>query len=115
MTQSIGSFARNIIATRSDLTNAQVLALVKEQFKDAKTSLACIAWYKSNMKKTGYKAATVVIERTTDVIEAEIAAMRDKLELLEEELEMKQNESKEQDEAMLEMLLAKLNKKAIDA
>ena len=115
MTQSIGSFARNIIATRNELSNAQVLELVKVQFPNAKTSIACIAWYKSNMKKTGFKVEAVVTERTLEVIQAEIAAKRDELEMLEEELKIKQEETEDFEQAQLDALLAKRGLKAVAA
>jgi len=112
MTQSIGSFARNIIATRNELSNAQVLELVKVQFPNAKTSIACIAWYKSNMKKTGYKAVEVVIERTLEVIQAELDEAKMKVELLEEELKDKEEEQKEDIKAKFEYYKSLMEKQA---
>lgn len=49
---SIGKFASNLILT-TNLTNTEILAKVHEQFPAAKTTMACIAWYKSNLRKKG--------------------------------------------------------------
>jgi FtsZ-binding cell division protein ZapB len=106
MTQSIGSFARNIIATQATLSNGQVLELVKQQFPNANTSIACIAWYKSNMKKTGYKAEVQQVERTIEVIQVEIDATKSKLEMLEQELQQVTLDTREK----LEEQFAKLAK-----
>jgi len=112
MTQSIGSFARNLIATRKDLSNSQIAELVREQFKDqgAKTTMNCIAWYKSNMKKTGYKAVTVVQERTLAAIQAELDEAKNLVEMLEEELELKSNEEAEEIRAKFEYYKALVEK-----
>ena len=112
MSNSIGSFARNIIATRNELSNAQVLELVLQQFPNAKTSIACIAWYKSNMKKTGYKAAVVEIVRTLDIIQAELDDAKLKVEMLEEELSDKRQEQQEDIKAKFEYYKALMEKQA---
>jgi hypothetical protein len=49
---SIGKFAKNLIQTTS-LSNTEILAKVQEAFPTAKTSMACIAWYKSDLRKKG--------------------------------------------------------------
>jgi hypothetical protein len=112
MTQSIGSFARNIIATRSELSNAQVLELVRAQFPSAKTSVACIAWYKSNMKKTGYKVEKIVVERTLEIIQAELEDAQMRVELLQEELNDKKEEQAEDIKAKFEYYKALMEKQA---
>ena len=108
MSQSIGSFARNIIATQPTLTNQEVLDLVKGEFPNAKTSINCIAWYKSNMKKTKYQVQPVVVERTLEVIQGEIDATEAKLEELKLELELKVEETRETMEAQFKALAEKL-------
>lgn len=50
---SIGKYAQSLILNDSTLTNNAVLALVKEKFPSAKTTYACIAWYKSDLRKKG--------------------------------------------------------------
>ena len=47
--QGVGSFAKEQIAAGK--TNAEVLALVKSQFPDAKTTTGCIAFYRTAMAK----------------------------------------------------------------
>ena len=48
---NIGNFCRaQILAGK---TNAEILNLVAIQFPTAKTTAACIAWYKSDMRKHG--------------------------------------------------------------
>ena len=108
MSQSIGSFARSILATEAGLSNQQVLERVKAQFPDAKTSIACIAWYKSNMKKTGFKAAPV--ERTPELIQKELDEAKLKVEILEAELEEVKESMKEKLEEEFKRLAALLGK-----
>jgi vacuolar-type H+-ATPase subunit I/STV1 len=96
MTHSIGSFAREQISNNPQASNQEILDLVKVQFPEARTSIACIAWYKSNMKKTGYKAQqSAPPERTLEVIQANIEEVEMSLELLREELEIKKEEQAE--------------------
>lgn len=51
-TKSIGSFARNLLLTTSK-SNTEVLEAVKQEFPTGKTTMACIAWYKSDLRKKG--------------------------------------------------------------
>ena len=48
---NIGNFSRALLL--KGLSNAQVLAAVKIQFADAKTTSGCIAWYKADLRKKG--------------------------------------------------------------
>lgn len=48
---NIGNFARAQILLGKN--NAEILNLIKIQFPEAKTTAACIAWYKSDMRKVG--------------------------------------------------------------
>ena len=109
---TIGSFAKNILATQSNLSNQEVLDLILQEFPNAKTSLSCVAWYKSDMKKHNYKVNKIQ-ERTLEVIQLELDEANAKVTMLKEELEMKQNEELENDEAMLQHLLKKLNKEVV--
>jgi hypothetical protein len=34
-------------------SNTQILELVKENYEGCKTSMACVAWYKSKLRKEG--------------------------------------------------------------
>ena len=56
---SIGQTAIKIILDQPELTNQQVLEKVKELFPSAQTTMACIAWYKSKLRKEGKIGARV--------------------------------------------------------
>ena len=109
---TIGSFAKNILATQEGLSNQEVLDLILQEFPSAKTSLSCVAWYKSDMKKTNYKVAKFQ-ERTLEVIELELQAAKDKVLMLEEELETLKLSQEEEDMKMLATLAAKYNKEVV--
>jgi len=97
MSNSIGSYARELISQNPGMSNQDIRDKVLEKFTEAKTSIACIAWYKSNMKKTGYKAAeSAPPPRTLEVIEEEIVEAKLKLESLKEEYEYKKIEQAEE-------------------
>ena len=48
--QGIGKFVKNLIQT-TKLSNSEILTKVKEQFPEAQTSMACIAWYQTDLRK----------------------------------------------------------------
>ena len=50
-TNSISSRSRVLI--KSGLSNAEILETIHKEFPAAKTTMACIAWYKSDMRKKG--------------------------------------------------------------
>lgn len=50
---TVGATAMSIILAHPELTNQQILDRVKEAFPTAQTSMACIAWYKSKLRKEG--------------------------------------------------------------
>ena len=56
---SIGQTAIKIILDQPELSNQQVLEKVKELFPSAQTTMACIAWYKSKLRKEGKIGARV--------------------------------------------------------
>ena len=56
---SIGQTAISIILAQPELTNQQVLDEVKQRFPSAQTTMACIAWYKSKLRKEGKIGARV--------------------------------------------------------
>jgi len=58
--QGIGKFVKNLIQT-TKLTNTQILAKVKEQFPEAQTSMACIAWYQTDLRKKKVKDVPLVL------------------------------------------------------
>jgi len=50
---TVGATAIKLILENPELSNAQVLEKVKEAFPTAQTTMACIAWYKSKLRKEG--------------------------------------------------------------
>jgi hypothetical protein len=49
---TIGKFARHVLVTHPELSNEQVLALVKHRFKEVRTNIGCIAWYRRDLEMT---------------------------------------------------------------
>ena len=109
---TIGSFAKNILATQSNLSNQEVLDLILQEFPNAKTSLSCVAWYKSDMKKHNYKVVEVKV-RTLEVIKEELELARLKVLELEEEVNTLEVSQEENDLKMLEELAKKYNKEIV--
>ena len=66
---SIGQTAISIILTQPELTNQQVLDEVKKRFPSAQTTMACIAWYKSKLRKEG-KIGARVFKKKVEVQQA---------------------------------------------
>ena len=58
--QGIGKFVKNLIQT-TKLTNTQILEKVKEKFPDSSTSMACIAWYQTDLRKKKVKDIPLVL------------------------------------------------------
>ena len=56
VTMGIGQFCRYLMLNSSK-SNTEILALVIKTYPDAKTTPACIAWYKSDLRKKGLIAA----------------------------------------------------------
>lgn len=54
---NIGQLARYLL-THTSKTGAEILAIIKQKFPDAKTGPASIAWYKNDLKKKGILAKT---------------------------------------------------------
>ena len=70
--QGIGAFAK--AALTEGKTTAEVLAMVKETFPDAKTTMGCIAYYKAALKNPnlGKKAK---VAKTAEELRAEAQAL----------------------------------------
>jgi hypothetical protein len=49
---NIGQLITHLILN-SEKSNAQILEIVKAQFDGCKTSMACVAWYKTKLRKEG--------------------------------------------------------------
>ena len=82
---SIGKFVRDQVLQNPEAKNDDILKAVKLKFPEAKTSYACIAWYKSDMRKKGMIASKKA--RTLEVVGAELEAAKALVERLETELE----------------------------
>lgn len=91
--KNIGQICRELIQLHPDWTAEQVIAEMKKTHPDAETKAASIAWYKSDMKKRNIQVAQLK-ERTLEVIEADLAAAKDKVAMIEAELEEFKNKAK---------------------
>jgi hypothetical protein len=89
MSKSIGSFAKNLILT-TQLSNQEILDAVKKEFPTGKTSMACIAWYKSDLRKKGELekrgAPKLTVAEKIEALRAQIEAL-EMQQLVEEETE----------------------------
>lgn len=56
VTPGVGDVAKDLI--RSGKTNEEVLAAIKEQFPEAKTSMASINWYRNKLRSDGENVPT---------------------------------------------------------
>lgn len=68
--QGVGAYAKDLI--RAGKNNAEVLAAVAEQFPTAKTSKACIAYYRAKIvaaQKAAQKAAAAPVEPAVEEVE----------------------------------------------
>jgi hypothetical protein len=83
---SIGKYARELILADASLTNDAILALVKQKFPVAKTTYACIAWYKSDMRKKGLIAKRVVTVENLDEQMEQLQVQLQKLQELKDSL-----------------------------
>jgi hypothetical protein len=61
----------------STKTNAEILAIVQEKFEGCKTSPACIAWYKSKLRKEGKIDATRTQKFSVKLSEQELEDLCD--------------------------------------
>jgi TolA-binding protein len=83
---SIGKFAKNLIMTTT-LSNTEILKKVQEAFPAAKTSMACIAWYKSDLRKKNILNDKKVVEKTLEEQLFELVTQIEELELKKLELQ----------------------------
>ena len=65
---TVGATAIKLILENPELSNAQVLEKVKESFPTAQTTMACIAWYKSKLRKEGKIGARVFAKKAKEVV-----------------------------------------------
>lgn len=110
--ERIGQYAQRLMQS-TDMKNPDILTAIQKAFPEAKTTPACIAWYRSDLKKQ----AKVVpppepAERTAEVIKAEIEERSAELEELKKELADKLESEKDKRaarKAELEAELARMN------
>ena len=67
----IGSTIITLILENPELSNNEILAKVKEQFEAAQTSYACIAWYKSKLRREVKIGARVFKKKVVEQAAAE--------------------------------------------
>jgi|KBSSwiStaDraftv2_1062776.scaffolds.fasta_scaffold1243721_1 hypothetical protein len=67
--KSIGARSRELI--KEGHSNAVILATIREEFPQGKTTAACIAWYKSDMRKKGQLAPRGHVEKTVYLVVGE--------------------------------------------
>jgi len=82
---SIGKFVREQVLQNPEAKNDDILKAVKLKFPEAKTSYACIAWYKTDMRKKGLISSKKA--RTLESVGAELEAAMMLVEKLKAELE----------------------------
>ena len=85
---SIGKFAQSLILENPEMSNQEILETVLETYPSAKTSMACIAWYKSDLRKKGVLAKrgapVATIEEQIEALEAKLEALKAKQEEAQE-------------------------------
>lgn len=104
--ERIGAYAQRLMVS-GQFKNPDILAKIQEQFPEAKTTMACIAWYRSDLKKKNH-VQPAEVDRTVDVIKAELEEAKQKVLDLEEEVKILEAAQAEELLAQEEELLAKL-------
>lgn len=66
----IGSTIIELILANPEMTNLQILEAVKAKFEKAETSYACIAWYKSKLRKEGQIGPRTFAKKTKPQVQA---------------------------------------------
>lgn len=74
-TVSIGARSRELI--KQGLSNTTILETIKKEFPNGKTTMACIAWYKSDMRKKGLLAKRGYEFKTVYKVKNEDGTVRD--------------------------------------
>ena len=92
MSVSIGQFVRQCVLENSELKNQEILDKVLEKFPEAKTTISCIAWYKTDMRKKGLIGGRRSA-MTKDGIIKEIELLEKRLETLKLQLKAMEEEA----------------------
>lgn len=109
---SIGQTARALILANPTMKSSEILELVKEAHPEGKTTVACIAWYKNDIKKAIKQGKLVIqqaepkVRTSKDIIE-EIGAHKAEIASLEEEFRELVKQEAEDEVAELERLEAR--------
>jgi hypothetical protein len=81
---SIGNTVRSMILENPSMKNEDVLTAIKAKFPEAKTTYACIAWYKTDMRKKGLITGRNV--KTQEQVREEIEQLKARITTLEAQL-----------------------------
>jgi hypothetical protein len=81
---SIGNTVRSMILENPSMKNEDVLTAIKAKYPEAKTTYACIAWYKTDMRKKGLITGRNV--KSQEQIRAEIEQLQVRIVQLEAQL-----------------------------
>lgn len=68
----IGSTIIDLILKNPEMTNQEILTKVRDQFKSAQTTYACVAWYKSKLRKEGKIGVRVFAKKVKAEVKAEV-------------------------------------------
>lgn len=93
----VGDVAKTLI--REGKTNEQVLAAIKEQFPDAKTSMASINWYRNKLRSDGEDVPTARSLKADSKAEAKAAKEAEKAAKAEAKAAEKAEKKRLADEA----------------
>lgn len=115
--EKIGQYVIRLLMSGSTLGNEQIVALVKQEFPTAETTSACIAWYKSDLKKKikNNKITITPKEVTVEEIEEEILSLEEKIEELKEKAATMRQAKEEEQRAKTAELLKGLSKEDLMA
>ncbi|TXH51667.1 MAG: hypothetical protein E6Q97_17935 [Desulfurellales bacterium] len=84
--ESIGSFVRRAVSENPTSSSKEILAKVKAQYPEAKTTEGCIGWYKTDMRKKGLLVGGRVGSKTPEGIKAKITELQAQIESLKDQL-----------------------------
>lgn len=116
--KSIGQVARELIIANPTKKNLELLEMVKQEVvrldpnAKPKTTVACIAWYKNDLKKNAHKYVemqeTVEDTRTSEVIKQEMKDLQEELDMVTEQEQQAALAKNEQEMKLLLELATKL-------
>ena len=104
MTKNIATVTKELILANPTMKNADILIELRKVHPE-KSSVACIAWYKSAMKpntKTGKKQVPVVVEKTLEEQLLEVAVQIEALQIKQLELQEEFEAQQEDEEVALQ-------------